>query len=129
MDARVREQPLRDFFRYVDARPDEGVLRMHLDLFRDPELFELEMRYIYERSWVFVGHAAQLPRPHDFLTGVIGRTPIITQRGADGVVRAFLNHCSHRGALVATTQAGNTDRKSTRLNSSHIQKSRMPSSA
>ncbi len=110
MDARVRELPLKDFSRYVDARPDQGVLRMHLDLFRDPELFELEMRYIYERSWVFVGHAAQLPQPHDFLTGVIGRTPIITQRGADGVVRAFLNHCSHRGALLATTQAGNTQR-------------------
>ena len=46
MDARVRELPLRDFSRYIDARPEDGVLRMHLDLFRDPELFELEMRYI-----------------------------------------------------------------------------------
>lgn len=110
MDARVRERPLRDFSRYVDARPKDGVLRMHLDLFRDPELFELEMRYIYERSWVFVGHAAQIPQPHDFLTGVIGRTPIILQRGGDGQVRALLNHCSHRGATLATTQAGNTPR-------------------
>ncbi|MBC7162115.1 MAG: Rieske 2Fe-2S domain-containing protein [Immundisolibacter sp.] len=110
MDARVRELPLRDFSRYIDARPQDGVLRIHLDLFRDPELFELEMRYIYERSWVFVGHAAQIPQPNDFITGVVGRTPIILQRGGDGQVRAFINHCSHRGATVATTQAGNARR-------------------
>ena len=60
MHARVRELPLRDFSRYIDARPADGVLRMHLDLFRDPELFELEMRYLYERSRVFVGQAAQI---------------------------------------------------------------------
>ena len=33
------------------------------------------------------------------------------------------------GALTKAQQLGSTDRKSTRLNSSHIQKSRMPSSA
>ena len=33
------------------------------------------------------------------------------------------------GAIIITGAGGKADRKSTRLNSSHIQKSRMPSSA
>ena len=37
-------------------------------------------------------------------------------------------HCSHRGADLSYGRI-EEDRKSTRLNSSHIQKSRMPSSA
>ena len=42
----------------------------------------------------------------------------------------FAGHGSHYDLLVRQGEAlGLTDRKSTRLNSSHIQKSRMPSSA
>ena len=112
MDARVHdaEPRLKDFRRYVDERLDDGVLRVHLDVFRDPELFDLEMRYIYEKSWVFVGHAAQIPNDNDFITGVIGRQPIILQRGSDGKVRCFLNHCAHRGATLCTTANGNAQR-------------------
>ena len=49
MDDRVRlEQKLRNFADYIDARIDDGVFRVHLDLFRDPDLFDLEMKYIFE---------------------------------------------------------------------------------
>lgn len=36
---------------HVDDRPDEGVFRVHRDVYSDPEIFELEMRYIFERTW------------------------------------------------------------------------------
>ena len=48
--------------------------------------------------------------------------------GARDKVAAFLNARS-RNEIVFTKNATEADRKSTRLNSSHIQKSRMPSSA
>ena len=52
---------------------------------------------------------------------------------ADGAVQSYYNDAMNQevsyqtSGIGADTQAG--DRKSTRLNSSHIQKSRMPSSA
>jgi phenylpropionate dioxygenase-like ring-hydroxylating dioxygenase large terminal subunit len=111
MDARVTEPRVaRDFDQYVDERLDEGVFRVHLDTFRDPELFELEMEYIWEKTWIFLGHDAQIPEVNDFVTTQIGRQPVVLQRGDDGVVRAFLNHCTHRGPRLCKTQRGNTSR-------------------
>ena len=46
---------------------------------------------------------------------------------ANGQVCVFANRCPHRGTPLSLGKS--QDRKSTRLNSSHIQKSRMPSSA
>ena len=34
--------------RYIVDRPEDGVFRVHRDVFRDPELFDFEMRYIFE---------------------------------------------------------------------------------
>ena len=42
---------------------------------------------------------------------------------------AWLSDTEMNGANISTMYIVSTDRKSTRLNSSHIQKSRMPSSA
>ena len=80
MDARVTgEKVVRNFDQYVDERLDEGVFRVHLDTFRDPELFDLEMEYIWEKTWIFLGHDAQIAEPNDFITTQIGRQPVILQ--------------------------------------------------
>ncbi len=111
MDARVsKERVVRDFDQYIDERFEEGVFRVHLDTFRDPELFDLEMEYIWEKTWVFVVHDSQIPENNDFITTQIGRQPVIMQRGDDGQVRAFLNHCTHRGPRLCKTQRGNAVR-------------------
>ena len=67
--------------------------------------------------------------------GGLSRSPLVMQIYADvagRMLRASATpHASARGAAVygALAAGRGGDRKSTRLNSSHIQKSRMPSSA
>jgi len=56
---------LKDIKLYVDDRPEEGAFRVHRDLFADPELFELEQKYIFERTWGFLAFESQLAKPHD----------------------------------------------------------------
>ena len=75
-----------------------------------------------KRCWRFFGGDPQrsLARPFARL-GLPARTYVWT-RGFDGYIEYPPSYCE--GRLYV-----NTDRKSTRLNSSHIQKSRMPSSA
>ncbi|MSQ72465.1 MAG: hypothetical protein EXR27_14415 [Betaproteobacteria bacterium] len=92
---------------YVDDRPAEGVFRVHRDVYADPALFELEMRFIFERTWVFLGIESQIPKANDFITASIGRTPVLVTRKADGGIGAFINVCRHKGARVCRAEQGN----------------------
>src|SRR5690606_15176558 len=56
--------------------------------------------------WNLVGLEAQLPRPYDFITTSIGRTPVIVSRDGAGRVHANVNSCRHKGALVCHRERG-----------------------
>src|SRR5439155_957076 len=75
---------LKDIKLYVDDRPEEGAFRVHRDLFADAELFELEQKYIFERTWGFLAFESQLAKPHDFTATHIGRVPVMVTRDAAG---------------------------------------------
>lgn len=90
----------------IDDRPDAGTFRVHRKVFTDPALFALEMKYIWERSWLFVGLSSQLPAPHSFLTTTLGRQPVIVMRNADGELGCFINSCRHKGAIVCHLSSG-----------------------
>ena len=91
----------------IDDRPNEGIFRVHRRVFSDPEIFDLEMRHLFESGWVFLGLESQLPCARDFLLTRIGRQPILLMRGDDGVIRAFYNTCPHRGAAICSLERGN----------------------
>ncbi|MFP5463942.1 MAG: aromatic ring-hydroxylating oxygenase subunit alpha, partial [Gammaproteobacteria bacterium] len=80
---------------------------MHRDLFRDAELFDLEMAHVFEASWVYLCHESQLPNANDYYTTHIGRTAVVVLRGADGALRGFVNACPHRGTRLYTARQGN----------------------
>jgi len=92
---------------FVDDRVDDGVFRVHRRVFSDPAIFDLEMKYIFERTWVFLGLESQLPRPNDYLTTVIGRHPVVVMRDNEGDLGCFLNSCPHKGATLCPLMRGN----------------------
>lgn len=96
-----------DVARYVDDRPGEGIFRVHKDVYSDAQVFEWELRYIFERTWCFLGHESQVARPHDWLSTWIAHTPVLVTRDGAGQVRAFINACRHRGARLTRTERGN----------------------
>lgn len=96
---------IEDLRRLVLDRP--GEFNVHRDIFRDPEVFELELAHVFEGTWVFLGFACQVPNPHDYMTTWIGRQPVIVMREAAGGLGAFLNTCRHRGATVCHLERGN----------------------
>ena len=79
-------------------------------MFEDPAVFDLEMERIFGRAFVYVGHESQVPRPGDFVTGYIGRNPIVLVRHQDGKIHVLHNRCGHRGALVCNVANGNVRR-------------------
>jgi phenylpropionate dioxygenase-like ring-hydroxylating dioxygenase large terminal subunit len=83
---------------------DDGVRR---EIYRDPEVFALEMERIFKRTWVFMAHESELAAGGDYLTLRIGTEPVVLVRGEDDEVRALVNRCRHRGAIVCERVAGN----------------------
>lgn len=94
----------------VDDRPQDGVFRVNRAMFRDPELFALEMKYVFEGGWVFVGLASQAENPHDYFTGSIGRVPIVISRDGKGELHCFVNACPHKGVRLVQKLCGNASR-------------------
>ena len=90
----------------VDDRPGDKIFRVHRDVFADPELFELEMKHVFGKTWCFLGAESQVSKPHEYITSWIGRTPVLVTRDAKGVLGAFLNICPHKGTQLAHTEHG-----------------------
>jgi phenylpropionate dioxygenase-like ring-hydroxylating dioxygenase large terminal subunit len=83
--------------------------RVHVEVFTSEAIFALELQRIFERTWVYVGHTSELPRPGSFKTLSIGRQPIVLTRTDEGV-RAFYNACRHRGTLLCAEATGEAKR-------------------
>lgn len=74
--------------------------------YTSPEVFDLDMRLIFGRHWIFVGTEPELPEPGDYVTVALGRTSVILVRDDDMAVRAFHNICRHRGAVLLQERRG-----------------------
>jgi benzoate/toluate 1,2-dioxygenase alpha subunit len=93
-----------------DAVQDDagtGLFRCKRNIFTDPEIFELEMRYIFEGNWIYLAHESQIPNNNDYFTMFMGRQPIVIVRNRSGELNAFINACSHRGAMLCRHKRGN----------------------
>lgn len=80
--------------------------RVHSSIYTDPAIFELELRRIFYRTWVYIGHRSEVPKAGEYRVRRIGRQPVIMVRGADGAVRVLMNRCRHRGAVVCEREIG-----------------------
>lgn len=81
--------------------------------YTDSDFLALEREHVLEKSWLFVAHADQLPKPGDFLLlDALDRFghPVFLVRGRDDVIRAFYNSCRHRGGPLVDQPNGNTGR-------------------
>lgn len=72
----------------------------------DPEIYALEKRAIFGRSWLFLGHESQIRSPGDFVQAYMCETPILLARGPEGGIHASINSCSHRGLPVCRADHG-----------------------
>jgi phenylpropionate dioxygenase-like ring-hydroxylating dioxygenase large terminal subunit len=92
----------------IDEGPPSGAaLPSHW--YVDDGILERELELIFERSWQCVGMAHQLVRPGDFVTGQVGRIPIVVIRDERGALRGYVNVCLHRCSVIAHG-SGNADR-------------------
>ncbi len=73
----------------------------------DPQIFDLEIKNIFGRTWQFLGHESELKKPGDFVTRWMVNDPVLMVKNEQGEIKAFLNSCTHRGTHLCTADFGN----------------------
>ncbi len=91
----------------MEADAARGVFRVARNIFTDPEIFELEMKHIFEGNWIYLAHESQIPNKNDYFTTYMGRQAIVITRNRNGELNAFINACSHRGAMLCRFKHAN----------------------
>ena len=78
------------------------------EIFTSPGVHGQELEKLFARSWLFVGHESQIPKPGDFFVSRMGDESVILCRDGQGAIHVFLNSCRHRGMKVCRYEQGNT---------------------
>ena len=65
--------------------------------YTDDAIYRRELHAVHYRSWCYVGHVSDIPRPRDYFTDIIAGQPIFVMRDRNSEIRAFFNVCQHRG--------------------------------
>lgn len=93
----LRNETTDKFDDVIDFEPGE---------FTDPVMAKEERDHIFGTVPSIVAHSSELAKPNDFMTVQMPRNNIIVVRQKDGSVKAFVNLCRHRGALLETQEKG-----------------------
>ncbi|SAL87431.1 ring hydroxylating dioxygenase, alpha subunit [Caballeronia arvi] len=91
----------------VQDDKENGVFRCRRDIFTNTDLYELEMKHIFESNWVYLAHESQVPNNNDYYTTWIGRQPVVITRDKTGELHAVINACAHKGAMLCRRKHGN----------------------
>ncbi|PKU23450.1 aromatic ring-hydroxylating oxygenase subunit alpha [Telmatospirillum siberiense] len=88
--------------------PAADFSRVPFAVYHDPAIYRREQERLFRGpTWNYLGLAAELAEPGDFLTTRLGETPILVTRAMDGRIHAFVNRCMHRGAQLRREPCGN----------------------
>jgi p-cumate 2,3-dioxygenase alpha subunit len=77
------------------------------EVFVSRDILEREQRAVFDRCWIYVGHASELRNAGDFKTRRIAGRPVIFCRDRGAKVRCLINSCRHRGSVVCREREGN----------------------
>ena len=75
-------------------------------IYEDRTLFSLERERIFNASWQFVGHQAQLAAAGSFIAVDLGNERVFIVRDEQGVLRSFRNSCSETPHALITEPKG-----------------------
>ena len=67
-----------------------GIYRANRRIFTDEDIFELEMKHIFEGNWIYLAHESQVARAGDYFTTYMGRQPVVITRAKDGQLHCLI---------------------------------------
>ncbi len=87
-----------------------ATMRQPVEAYSDPARFRREVDRIFHHLPLGLALGIELPVPGSYKAFTVMEKPILLVRAEDGVVRAFINACRHRGAQVCPPGSGTLKR-------------------
>ncbi|MFM8482704.1 MAG: aromatic ring-hydroxylating oxygenase subunit alpha [Actinomycetota bacterium] len=88
----------------------ESVTSIPVSNYFDPERWRREVDLVFKRLPLLIATSAEIRDPNSYKAIEVVGMPILLVRDASGVVRAFVNMCSHRGAMLVDEGVGSARR-------------------
>ena len=104
MDRATEIGLLKTLLHYLDTKTtamSEAPWYNEVSAYVCPERHKREEEILLRKRPLVLGLSCDWPKPGAYRTDDLAGVPILTVRGSDGTLRAFLNACRHRGAKVA----------------------------
>ena len=79
-------------------------------VYRDADVYEEEIRRIFLKSWLYVGHESEIRKRGDYFLFEVAGESVILVRDGEGRVNALLNVCRHRGSRICDAPMGHESR-------------------
>jgi Rieske 2Fe-2S family protein len=90
----------------MKARTSFGQHTLAREYFVSDDVFRSERERIFWKSWLLVGHVSELGKPGAYFLFELDHESVIVLRDGAGDVRAFHNHCRHRGSRLCRDASG-----------------------
>jgi phenylpropionate dioxygenase-like ring-hydroxylating dioxygenase large terminal subunit len=87
-----------------------SVGRVPASHYHDPERWRTEMEGVFRRLPLVLGFSCELAEPGAYKALEVAGVPVLVVRSPSGDIRAFVNSCSHRGAIVVADGSGTARR-------------------
>ena len=87
-----------------------SIMEQPVAAYLDPERHRVEVERVFRHLPLALALSIELPAPKTYRAMTVMDVPLILVRGEDGVVRAFINACRHRGAQLCQTGSGTLHR-------------------
>ena len=94
--------------RTTDQAPD--TLPIPIGAYTDPERYQREVDRVFRHLPLALALSLELPNPGSYRALKVMDVPVLLVRDKDGVARAFLNVCRHRGAQICQPGNGSAER-------------------
>ena len=78
----------------------------------DPQRFAAERENLFLGEPIVAGLSGDIPEPGDLIVFDAAGPSILVSRGKDGIARAFLNMCTHRGAKLVEAEEPHAEHRS-----------------
>lgn len=87
-----------------------ATLEQPIDAYTNPERYRREVDRVFRHLPLALALSLELPHPGSYRALTVMEVPVLLVRGTDGVARAFLNVCRHRGAQICKLGTGTAER-------------------
>jgi phenylpropionate dioxygenase-like ring-hydroxylating dioxygenase large terminal subunit len=69
--------------------------------YTSPDIFDFERAAVFHRSWVYLCHVSEIPRPGNYYAATITDEPVLVTRDESDRIQTLSAVCQHRGHVIA----------------------------